>query len=38
MKHEHLNPGAVRTDCHPADPAAQFKRMGEKPAFVKIKK
>jgi hypothetical protein len=36
MEDKHLNPGAVRTDCHPADPVAELERMRKKPDLIKV--
>jgi len=38
MKHEHFDPGAVRTDSQPADPVAELERMREQPDFIKVQK
>jgi hypothetical protein len=38
VKNKHFDPGAVRTDCHPADPVAEPEGMREQPDFVKMKK
>jgi hypothetical protein len=37
MENKHFDPGAVRTDRHPADPVAELERIRKKPDLIKCK-